>query len=335
MSRPTTVLAMHPELPDRLFTPESRARLSAIAEIDQSVVVTDVHAPEWAGVLGPAEVLLTCWGVRPLDREVLDRAPGLRAVVHSAGSVKGFVTPELWDRGIVVSSCAAANALPVAEYTLAMILLAGKRVFEQSHRYVARRARTAPGEISGPLGNYGRRVGLIGASMVGRRVVELLRPFDVEVWMSDPFLSDAEAADLGVRPVSLDRLAAGCDIVSVHAPSLPSTRHLLDRRVLALLPDRATLINTARGALIDHDALTEELASGRIDAVIDTSDPEPLPAGSPLYDLPNVLLTPHVAGTQGLETHRLGKWAIDELHRYADGEAFRFPVTADDLARLA
>lgn len=335
MSRPTTVLAMNASLPQRLFTSESLTRLAEVADVDPDVVLTDVHSADADSALAEAEVLFTCWGVGSLDAGVLDRAPRLRAVVHSAGSVKGFVTPELWRRGIVVSSCAAANALPVAEFTLAMILLCGKRVFDQARSYREDRTRPDPNSLAGSLGNYDRRVGLVGASMVGRRVIELLAPFDYSVWAADPFLDDNQAAALGVRRVELDELMGGCDIVSVHAPSLPSTRHLLDRRMLGLLRDRSVLINTARGALVDHAALTDELRSGRIDAVLDTTEPEPLPADSPLFDLPNVILTPHLAGTQGIETRRLANWAIDELARYALGEPFRHPVIESDLARLA
>jgi phosphoglycerate dehydrogenase-like enzyme len=135
--------------------------------------------------------------------------------------------------------------------------------------------------------------------------------------------------------VELDELLAASDVVSLHAPSLPSTRHMLDARRLALLGDGATLINTARGALIDHDALVVELLTGRIDAVIDVTEPEVLPPDSPLYDLPNVVLTPHIAGALGVEIRRLGDSAVDEIERYAAGEPFAHPVTAADLERIA
>ena len=110
---------------------------------------------------------------------------------------------------------------------------------------------------------------------------------------------------------------------------------MLDARRLALLRDGATLINTARGALIDQDALVAELRTGRIDAVLDVTEPEVLPAGSPLYDLPNVVLTPHIAGALGVEVRRLGESALAELERYARGEPFAHPVTRADLDRIA
>jgi len=185
------------------------------------------------------------------------------------------------------------------------------------------------------LGNYRKVVGIVGASHVGRRVLELLRPFDFEVLVADPYLSTADAAALGARLVELDALIAASDLVSLHAPALPETHELIDRRRLALMRDGAVLINTARGCLVDGAALEAELVSGRIDAVIDTTEPEVLPADSPLYELPNVCLTPHIAGAMGTETLRLATLAIDEIERYTQGQPFRYPVRRDDLARVA
>lgn len=331
MRRPVTTLAMRAEMLDQLFDDRLRARLAATAEVDFDVVLTSFD--DLGEALADTEVLFTCWGVRPIDADVLAAAPKLRAVVHSAGSVKGFITSECWDRGIVVSSGAAANAVPVAEYALAMILLAGKRVFDMRRRYAELKTYAGTREV-GTIGNYRRTVGIIGASRVGRRVIDLLRPFDFEVVVADPFLSAAEADELGVRLVELDELMR-CDVVSLHAPSVESTRKLIDRRRLGLLPDGATFINTARGAIVDQDALLDELHSGRINAVIDTTVPEPLPADHPFYTLPNVILTPHVAGTIGVEVRRLAEWAIEEVERYAVGEPFARGVTREQWDRIA
>jgi phosphoglycerate dehydrogenase-like enzyme len=296
----------------RLFTPESLARLRALADVGDG--------------LGDAELLLTGWGCPPVDEATLAAAPRLRAIVHAAGSVKGHVTPACWARGILVSTAAEANAQPVAEYTLATILLANKAAPRAERLYRERRARVdALAELPG-VGNLDRTVGVIGASRIGRRVIDLLRPFDLEVLVHDPYLAGS---------VPLDDLLAASDVVTIHAPALSSTRHLLDARRLALMPDGATLINTARGALVDHAALIAELRAGRLSAVLDVTEPEPLPADSPLFDLPNVVLTPHVAGALGTEVRRLGDAAIAEVGRYAAGEPFAHPLTAADLERVA
>lgn len=335
LRRPRTVLAMEPRVRDALFDAAALDRLAAVAETDPAVVVADFAAAEHAAALAGAEALLTGWGCPPLTAAALERMPRLRTVVHAAGSVKHHVTDACWERGLTVASAAAANALPVAEYTVAAVLFTGKRVLDAQRAYRERRGRLDPLALLAGAGNYRRTVGVVGASRIGRRVIELLRPFDLRVLLHDPYVTEGEAARLGVRPVPLDELARSSDVVTLHAPQLPATRHLFDRARLALLPDGATLVNTARGSLVDTGALTAELVSGRLNAVLDVTEPEVLPAGSPLYDLPNVLLTPHVAGSLGNELGRMARAALDELERYGRGLPFAGPVRAEELSRSA
>ncbi len=333
--RVVTTFAMVEGLYEQIFSAEARARLDGVAAVEPGPVLQELTSEDARARLRNVEVLITGWSCPPIDAEVLASAPHLRAIVHACGTVKFHVTPACWERGIVVSSGAAANAKPVAEYTLAMILLAGKDVFALQRRYRAEQRHLDLQREALTVGNYGRRVGIIGASLIGRRVIELLAPHDVTVLVADPYLDAATARTLGAELVELDELLASCDIVSLHAPELPSTYHMLDRRRLALIPDGATFINTARGSIVDQAALTDEVASGRIDAILDVSDPEPPPADSPLWTLPNVILTPHVAGAMGVELLRQGDVAIAELERYVAGEPFAHPVHAVDLERLA
>jgi len=327
---------MAPALTPDLFTPALRERLAAIAEVPDPEPLQRFDDERAARLLASADVLLSGWGCPRIDAELLSRAPRLRAIVHAAGTVKGHVDEVAWARGVRVSSAAAANAVPVAEYTLAAILLASKRAFRLQRLYRdVRGFRLWPREVPAPLGSLGRTVGIVGASRIGRLVLEWLRPFDFARLVHDPFLAPDEARALGAEPVELDALLARADVVSLHAPLLPETRGLLDRRRLALLRDGAVLVNTARGALVDMQALTDELASGRIDAVLDVTEPEVLPADSPLYELPNVFLTPHVAGAMGAETQRLAALAIDEIERLARGEPLAHEVRREDLARVA
>ncbi|GGW99316.1 hydroxyacid dehydrogenase [Streptomyces noursei] len=335
--RPALLLAMGPGIAERLFGEPQRVRLERLARTDCRLVAHELAAPgpAVAAALAEAEVLLTCWGAPPLTAEVLAAAPRLRAVVHAAGSVKQLVTDACWDRGVAVSSAAAVNAQPVAEYTLAAILFANKRVLHAAHRY---RALRAPhdwlGELDG-AGNHGRTVGIVGASRIGRRVLALLRPFDLRVLLHDPYVDEQEAGRLGVEPVALAELCARSDVVSVHAPEVAATRHLIGARELALMPDGATLVNTSRGSLVDEAALVAELRGGRISAVLDVTEPETPLAGSPLYDLPNVLLTPHVAGSMGTELRRMADHALDEVERYARGLPFADPVRREGLGHSA
>ena len=191
-----------------------------------------------------------------------------------------------------------------------------------------------PAELD-EFGTYGLKVGIIGASTIGRRVIELLRPFDLDVALYDPIVSADEAAALGVRVFALDELMRRSRVVSLHAPLLPNTKRMIGAWELAALPEGATFINTARGALVDEAALVRDLQSGRISAVLDVTWPEPPSPDSPLWTLPNVLLTPHLAGSLGNELARMGASAIREVARVARREALHHGVNADAYQRLA
>ncbi|MER5436152.1 hydroxyacid dehydrogenase [Streptomyces sp. NPDC002588] len=331
---PRVVFAMDPVHLPLLFPAPLLARLQRTAEIDPALVVRDFADPAVASALAGTDVLITGWGCPHLDAGTLTAAPRLRTVLHAAGSVRSLVGEALWTRGVAVSSAVTGNAVPVAEYTLAMILLAGKDAFAHRERY--RRTHTHPTfDETAATGNVGRRIGVIGASRVGRSLLRLLRPYDFEVLLHDPYVDHAEAAGLGARLLSLEDLLQRSDIVSLHAPDIPATRHMLDRDRLALIRDGGVLINTSRGNLVDHAALTDELVSGRLHAILDVTEPEPLPADSPLYRLPNVFLTPHIAGSLGNELERLGRIVVEELERVANGLPLAHEVRHADLARVA
>nr|WP_037610641.1 hydroxyacid dehydrogenase [Streptacidiphilus rugosus] len=327
---------MDPGLLPRILGPDQLRQLHEVAELAPDQPVLDDFSNGGAkAVLAGTEVLFTFWGCPRVDAETLAAAPRLRAVVHAAGSVKQLVSDACWQRGVVVSSAAWANALPVAEYTVASVLMANKGVLRARDDFRRLRLGDDWHHRYHAVGNYRRTVGLVGASRIGRRVIELLRPYDLELLVSDPYLGEEEARTLGVRRVGPDELCAASDVVSIHAPALPETRRLIDRARLALMRDGATLINTARGSLVDTEALIAELATGRLNAVIDVTDPEVLPVDSPLYELPNVVLTPHIAGSVGGELHRMADSALAELARFARGLPFAHPVLREELDRTA
>lgn len=333
--RPQAALAMAPAAAAAVLDPGALAALGQVCDLAPGPVLDDFGTERARAVLGEVEVLVTGWGCPPLDAAALDAAPRLRAIVHTAGSVRDHITPECWERGIGVSSAAAANALPVAEYTVAMVLLTGKRVLERARELRANRRHTNPLSTSRDVGNFGRTVGILSASMIGRRVIELLRPYDLRVLLHDPYVTDGEAEALGVRAVGLGELFARADVVSIHTPLLPETRGLVSRELIAAMRPDAVLINTARGAIVDQDALAEAAAAGAIRAVLDVTDPEVLPPGHPLWDNDNVLITPHLAGSQGNEWGRLAELAVAEVARWAAGAGFTYPVRREQLGQLA
>jgi phosphoglycerate dehydrogenase-like enzyme len=324
---------MRADLTPDLLGEEQWRHLDRVARLVDRSPLASFAGPAAEAALGLADVLLTGWGCPRIDANVLARAPHLRFVAHTGSSIKPLVSDALWKRGIMVSSAAAANAVPVAEFALAAILLANKSAFATREDYRARRAPlrhpwTAPGET----GNFGAIVGIVGASRTGRHLLRLLLPFSIQALVYDPIARAEEIESLGARLVSLDELASSADILSIHAPSLPQTRHLIDRQILARLRNGATIVNTARGDVVDQAALEDELASGRLSAVLDVTDPEPAPSHSRLFDLPNVFLTPHIAGAAGHETRRLADLAIADIDRFSKGEPVHGQITADMLS---
>ncbi|NEB79824.1 hydroxyacid dehydrogenase [Streptomyces sp. SID14478] len=329
--RPTALCVMSPDIAGLVLPDELRGRLGELVRLipDPSGEVVHAGFPE---ELASAEVLVSSWGCPQLTAEVLAGAPRLRVVLHAAGTVKSLVSEAVWERGIVVSSAADANAGPVVAYTAALITLAARRTLTMAAGY-------GGGWPDHTLrsGGDGLTVGIIGASRIGRGVIaELARSdADYRILLSDPYVTPEEARALGAEPVGLTELCRRSAVVSVHAPLLPETTGLLSAELLALLPDGAALINTARGAIVDTDALTRACVSGRIEAYLDVTDPEPLAPHHPLRSLPNVLLTPHIAGAQGAEVRRLGSYAVAETARWLAGEPLHGRVTREALARLA
>ncbi|WP_328946701.1 hydroxyacid dehydrogenase [Streptomyces sp. NBC_00250] len=285
------------------------------------------------GVLEGVDVLLTGWGAPVLDAKLLAHAPRLSAVMVASGSVRHLTPPEFWARGIPIVSAARANAVPVAEFGLAQILLGLKQVHRLGREVAV--SRRFPHNPVVP-GGYGSRVGLLGLGEIGRLVAEHLRHFDVEVLACDPVIDPAAARMLGVRLTGIEDLFAACDVVSVHAPLLPETEGLVGERLMSLLPEGATLINTARGAVLDEPEVIGVLrARPDLTAVLDVTWPEPPDPGSPLFTLPNVLLTPHLAGAMGRERARLGELVRDELRRLVRGEPLRHAVEPAGAATRA
>jgi phosphoglycerate dehydrogenase-like enzyme len=283
--------------------------------------------------LRETEIILSTWGMPVLDPEFLSVAPLLKAVFYAAGSVKGFMTDAAWERGLVVSSAWTANSVPVAEFTLGTILLSLKRFW-----HFSRAMRQGEGD-SGPLqipGAYRSKVGLVSLGAVGRATARLLQPFEFSVLAYDPFLPPEQAAELNVRLVSLEEIFRTCDVISLHSPWIPETERMIAGRHIALMKNGATLINTSRGAVVAEDELIAILRDRPdISAILDVTHPEPPAADSPLRSLPNVILTPHIAGSVQGECARMGRWMAEELQRYVTGEPLRFGVTREMLARMA
>jgi len=335
VTEPVVAITIGRDNYDRMFSATALAELEGFAGVVHHDGAEPADKAALVATLADADACITSWGVAPLDADVLASAQRLRAVAHMGSSVKRFLSEGIWDRDVRVTSAGVALARDVAETTLGLMIVGRKRIWPLG-RHVARGGwrdrevwdRWDARELTRST------VGIIGASNVGRRLIELLAPFETRILVHDPFLDPTEAEGLGVQLVEVDRLLSSSDVVSLHCPENDHTRHLLDAERLALLSDGAVLINTARGGLIDEDALVAELERGRIFAFLDVTDPEPPAADSALRRLDNVVVTPHIAGCIENCT-RMGDLAVEELRRFFAGEPAVYQITPDMLDRIA
>ena len=318
-------------LRERILPPEAMDMLRGFADVVINTENRNLSEVEAVDFLGGTNGVMGSWGVTDLSPAILEAAPDLKIWSHAAGSLKskGRVCEEAWENGIVITSAAPAIADDVAEYTIAMIGISLRKVLPLSRRMASGEPRPSKQEVRTL---YRRTIGVIGASQVGIRVMRLLRPYRTRILLYDPFVSDDKArVEYGAELVDLETMARESEVVCCHAPKLDATKHMWNATHFRLMRDDAVFINNSRGSNIDEAALIAELQTGRIFACIDVTEPEPCALDSPLRSLPNVILTPHIAGAQ---TYRVGEMAAEELRRYFAGEEQLFRVKKEMLFRM-
>ncbi len=321
---PRAIYALGAKEFDWIYGPDQRRAISQLIAIPDRAYTQEMLQtnPE---VLAPVEILFSGWGGPRVDAQFLELAPRLK-LVFGAGALSSAATFVAWERGVRFCSAAAANSVPVAEYAQAMIVLGLKHVWRHAADMKQQKRRA---ENDFAPGCYRRTVGLVSMGAVGRILAGKLATSELRVIAYDPFLPPAQAAALGVEMVSLPHLFASSQAVSLHTPLLPETRGMITGELIALMPTGATFINTSRGAIVREDHLIA-VARRRPDLqfILDVTDPEPPAPGSPLYALPNVVLTPHLAGSLGQECHRMGQMVADDFRRYLAGEPMLHEITA-------
>lgn len=332
---PEIMMAMPEKLVRKFFADDDLDRLRALGTVHLSPTPTDHRSTAALDLLARAEIVITGWGSDLLTGDLIAQAPHLKLVVHSAGTVRKVVSPDAFARGVRVSSQTSLNATPVAEYTLAMILLSAKDVFRSARLYGQMRAFIDREKHFSHAGVYRRKVGFIGLSLISRQTIDLLRPFGTEMMVFSRHLGAAEAAELGVRAVSLEELMSSAEVISLHSADTPANYRMLGAEQLALIQDGATFINTARGRLVDQDALIAELRTGRFDAILDVADPDVTVPDSPLWEMDNVLLTPHFAGSVGQELFRLGNGVVTDIENYLTEQPLGGEITAETYSARA
>lgn len=332
MSAPVIVAAVWEELFGEFFSADDAGRLRDLAHaLGGSFVRVDRLADAETSA---ARVVITSWGAVPFDAAVLQTLPQLQIVAHTGATIKPFATEELFDHGIRVTQAGAGMARSVAEVSLTFTLALLHRVPEL-HNGLRAGGWWDPSRSGVQHEILDAPIAVIGASRTGRAYLELIRVLGAQPLLVDPTL-DAEAAHaLGAELVGLDEAMRRARIVAVHAPTLPETHHLIGRRELALMPDGAGLVNTARSWLVDEAALTDEVRSGRLSAAVDVFDEEPLAGDSPLRAIAGMLLTPHRAAGTREGRLRQGRIVADEIAAFAGGSPLEHEVDRSMLSTMA
>jgi len=311
----------------RMMTPELETELQSLGEVISCRNARNLSEEEYGAEWEQADAVLSGWGVRPPTKSILDRASRLKVISHTAGSIRMFPRFAI-EKGIIITSARNAIARSVAEYCLMNTLILLRKHLYDVDAKPARKEFTSL-EQTKPYSRtlYGKTVGLVGLGAIGRYFRALLAPFGCPVLVYDPYLTAEDAAQQSVTQVDLEYLLQNSDVVSLHAPEIPSTHNLIGQRELALLREESVLLNSARGRLVDTAALTAAMQSRRLYAAIDVTEPEPLPADHPLRNLPNVLFTPHIAGPAEDELPNLTRTALADMSRVLRGEAPLYPIS--------
>lgn len=320
-----------------LYPEELRARIRARADFSDEIYSSkDLDDPALAGLFARTRVIFSSWGMPALtEAQIAAHFPNLEAVYYAAGTVQYFAHPFL-KRGVRVFSAWAANGVPVVEFTVAQIVLAGKGYFQSLRRYRERDRKAAFAYTMSLPCNYNIRVGILGAGVIGREVMARLKAYQYEVLAYDPYVSDEVLSSLGAKRASLEEIFSTCQIISNHVANLPATVGMIDGKLLHSMLPNAAFINTGRGAQVVESELIAALkACPDRTALLDVTWPEPPEEGSDFYTLPNVFLTPHIAGSQNNEWARMALYMVEEFERTEDHLPVRYEVTEKMLETMA
>ncbi len=327
-------IAENPEILQSVWGDRQRERLAGLVDLPLEIITSENMADhaEW---LAETRVVFSTWTMLRPSPEQFSFLPNLQAVFYAAGSVKPFAEP-FFDHNVTVVSAWAANAVPVAEFTLSQILFSLKLGWQHVRQF-----RRAPGpdgfkRLDIP-GVYGTTVGIVSLGMIGRKLCQLLQPFALKKLAYDPFVRSETLRELGAaRAETLEEIFSQSDVVTIHTPWLKETEGIVTGELLAAMKPNATFINTSRGALVREDELIEVMrARPDLTAILDVTWPEPPPAGSAMYELENIILTPHIAGSMGTEVLRMADLMIEEFLLWAEGQPLRYAVTRELMARIA
>ena len=333
---------------ERMLAPRDVERLQTFAEFDWLECNVPFDRTDWTTVpedaaateliasrAGAVHALIVCHGSPRIGPRILDAAPRLRLIGELEGDrfAARIDVEAAQAHGVRVVDTTNGSSYGVAEWALAMTLNATRNAGELFRAMSAGDWRAEPGSCAFERFELtGKRVGLIGLGIIGRRFVQLLEPFHCSIAAHDPYVAKEVADVLGVQLTSLEHVLADSDVIVCMAPLTPGTRRMIGERELELIKPGSALVNVSRGPIFDPDATIARLRRGDITGAFDVWDPEPIPRDSAIRNLPNVLLTPHIA-SQTRDGHgRFFKLMVDELDRFFHGHETLYDVTPRTLA---
>jgi phosphoglycerate dehydrogenase-like enzyme len=334
MPLPSVIVCAGKELFSSFFTPAQQKRLSGISrwQRDGSREVT----AQLRRTLAEADALITTWDSPKFGTDLHQLAPRLRVISHCGGEVKSRFARPLFD-SLTITAAPLPMARATAEFGATMLLYCARNV-----DFYRAEIRKHSNQIYDNLHLHGctesivgREVAMIGFGRIGRALVDLTKGFDIRWLIYDPYAPRSLAKKYPVRFSDLKTLLSRAELLVLSAALTDETRGMLSKKNLALLPDGATVINIARGGLIDLDALTKEVKRGRLRCALDVTDPaEPLPIGHTLRTLPGAIITPHMAASNRQVRHDMADVVMDDLENFFKGKAVKNRVTTSMLARM-
>ena len=317
-SEQITILVSIPdgEVRDSFFSEEQRVRLERLGCVEWNANAEQYGEEELAEKLRGVDICISGWGNTPFHEKTLKYADKLKLIAHIGGSVRPMVGDAAFERGIRVCSGNRVFAESVAEGVLAYMLCSLRRIGE----YEARMAAGEWPSLIGTRGLLGRSVGLVGYGMIAEYLVKFLKPFGCRIMVSSRHISAEELAEAGIEAAAAEEIFRTCDIVSLHSSLTARTKHSIGADLLNSMKDGALLVNTARGALIDEEALVLVLQERPVWAALDVFETEPLPMDSPLRECERVLLMPHAAGPTADRRYVVTSHVLDDIGRFLNGE---------------
>jgi len=278
---------------DTFITKENAAFLKSLGHVVWNEGSTPWSRDQWRDALEDMDVVVSAWGIPRFDDDLLQKADHLKLVAYLCGSVNHIVSDEMYARGIRIVCGNEIFAQSLAEGTLAYILSALRRIPE--YTAIMQRDGWKPPQYGCEALSY-QTVGIVGLGATSRYLIELLKPFHVDIKVCSQHTPETELEKLGARKASLEDIFSTCKVVSLHVARRPENYHMVNDALLSRMQPSALLVNTARGDIIDEQALAAHIRSGHIRAILDVYEEEPLSMDSPLRNLTDGILLPHLGG---------------------------------------